>query len=305
MTTTRPTELGTTGFLDPAVLATIGNLELLARTVVDGFLHGLHKSGRLGLSMEFAEHRPYMPGDEIRRIDWRVFARTDRYYVKEYEAETHATVTVLLDISRSMAYGTGAITKLDYGRYLAACLAWFSNRQRDRSGLVLFDRDIVQHVPPSTRHLRTILHAIDHLQPGAAGEFLVPLRRVAERASRRGIMVLISDFYEDPKRVGEAVGLLRATGADVLAFHLLDPAELTFPFEGAATFEDLEQGERLPVVPEDQRKQYRQMMDDHLEALTREMRAAGADYSLCDVSRPLDFVLHEYLARRHQLRRTR
>ena len=302
---TRQPELGSTGFLDPAVLATIGSLELLARTVVDGFLHGLHRSGRLGLSMEFAQHRAYLPGDEIRRIDWRVFARTDRYYVKQYEAETHATVTILLDISKSMAYGTGALTKLDYGRYLAACLAWFSNRQRDRSGLVLFDRDVVQQVPPSTRQLQTILHMIDHLTPGEGGDLLLPLRRVAERAGRRGIMVLISDFYEDPKRVGEAVGLLRATGADVLAFHLLDPAELQFPFEGAATFEDLEHGERLPVVPEDQRKQYRQLLDDHLEALTTEMSAVGADYALCDVSRPLDFVLHEYLARRHQLRRTR
>lgn len=305
MTTARSTELGTTGFLDPAVLATIGSLELLARTVVDGFLHGLHRSNRLGLSMEFAEHRPYMPGDEIRRIDWRVYARTDRFYVKEYEAETQATVTLLLDVSRSMAYGTGRVTKLDYGRYLAASLAWFSGRQRDKAGLVLFDTTIVDYVPPSTRHLRTILHAIDRLQPGQVGDLLGPLRQVAERAGRRGLMVVISDFYDEPARVGEAVKLLRATGADVMALHLLDPAELTFPFEDAATFEDLEHGETLPVVPEDQRARYRALLQDHLDRLEQEMNAAGVDYLLVDVSRPLDFVLYQYLARRHQLRRVR
>jgi uncharacterized protein (DUF58 family) len=298
-------DLSGTSFLDPAVLATIGSLELLARTVVDGFLHGLHRSARLGLSMEFAEHRPYMPGDEIRRIDWRVYARTDRFYVKEYEAETHATVTLLLDISPSMAYGTGAVTKLDYGRYLAACLAWFSARQRDRIGLVLFDREIVDYVPPSTRHLQSVLHAIEALNPGRPGDLGPPLRRVAEQARRRGIMVLISDFYEDPDRVGEAVELLRATGADVMAFHLLDPAELEFPFEGAATFQDLEQGERLPVVPEDQRSRYQDLMKEHLAALTARMASTGVDYSVCDVSRPLDFVLYEYLARRQFLRSPR
>ncbi len=305
MTTRARDDLSGTSFLDPTVLATIGNLELLARTVVDGFLHGLHRSARLGLSMEFAEHRPYMPGDEIRRIDWRVYARTDRFYVKEYEAETHATVTLLLDISPSMAYGTGALTKLDYGRFLTACLAWFSARQRDRIGLVLFDREIVKYVPPSTRHLQSVLHTIETLTPGRPGDLGPPLQRVAEQARRRGIMVLISDFYEDPERVGEALELLRATGADVMAFHLLDPAEIEFPFEGAATFQDLEHGERLPVVPEDQRTRYQDLMRAHIAGLTTRMASTGVDYSVCDVSKPLDYVLYEYLARRQFLRSPR
>jgi uncharacterized protein (DUF58 family) len=301
----RTLDLPATSFLDPRVLASIGNLELLARTVVDGFLHGLHRSARLGLSMEFAEHRPYMPGDDIRRIDWRVFARTDRFYVKEFEAETHATVTLLLDISASMAFGTGPLTKLDYGRFLAASLAWFSAKQRDRIGLVLFDHDVVTRIPPSTRHLQQVLHAIDRLRPGGRGELATPFRRVAEQARRRGIMVVISDFYEEPDRVRDAIALLRATGADVLAFHLLDPAELELPYAAAAVFEDLESGDRLPVVPEDQRARYRALLRGHLEELGQRMASSRVDYAVCDTSKPLDFVLYEYLARRQELRRTR
>jgi uncharacterized protein (DUF58 family) len=298
-------EPATARFLDPRVLATLGDLELLARTVVDGFLHGLHRSSRLGLSMEFAEHRPYLPGDDIRRIDWRVFARTDRFYLKTYEAETNASVLLLLDVSPSMSYSSGGLTKLDYGRYLAACLAWFSAHQRDRIGLVLFDGAIREWVPPSTRHLQAVLHAIDHLQPGTAGRLAAPLAEVAERLGRRGVAVLISDFYEEPDRVREAVSLLRATGTDVLAFHLLDPAEVSFPFEAASTFEDLESGERLPVVPEDLRARYRDLVREHLEALGQTMAAARVDYAVIETSRPLDFALYEYLARRQELRRVR
>lgn len=292
-------------FLDPAVLATIGNLELLARTVVDGFLLGLHRSARLGLSMEFAEHRPYMPGDDIRRIDWRLYGRTDRYYLKTYEAETNANVTILLDVSASMTYRSGGVSKLDYGRYLAACLAWFSARQRDRIGLVLFDGDIVEWIPPSTRHLQVVLQAIERLRPGTGGGLAAPLARVAERLGRSGIVVLISDFYEEPERVRDAVGMLRATGADVLAFHLLDPAELTFPFEAAASFEDLESGDRLPVVPEELRARYRELVQGHLERLGHDLTASRVDYAVCDTAQPLDFALYTYLARRRELSRTR
>ena len=292
-------------FLDPAVLATIGNLELLARTVVDGFLHGLHRSSRLGLSMEFAEHRPYMPGDDIRRVDWRLYGRTDRYYLKTYEAETNARVTILLDVSRSMTYRSGTVSKLDYGRFLAACLAWFSGRQRDRIGLVLFDGEVREWIPPSTRHLRMVLHAIDRLTPGGGGGVARPLAQVAERLGRRGLVVIISDFYDEPDRIRDALGLVRATGADVLAFHLLDPAELEFPFDSAAAFEDLETGDRLPVVPEDLRVRYRELIREHAGRLERDFGASCVDYALCDTSRPLDYALYTYLARRQELRRVR
>lgn len=306
MTSSAREPIGATRFLDPKVLAAIGNLELLARTVVDGFLHGLHRSARLGLSLEFAQHRQYMPGDDIRKIDWRVYGRTDRYYVKEYEAETNATVTLLLDVSASMAYASGGgVSKLDYGRFLAASLAWFSARQRDRIGLVTFADDIAEWIPPSTRHLQAILHRLDRLDPGGRGSLAAPLSRVAERLTRRGIVVLISDFYEEPDRVRDAVGLLRAGGSDVLAFHLLDPAELSFPFEAAATFEDLESGDRVPVVPEDLRDRYRDLVRGHLAALSGQMAASRVDYEMVDTTQPLDFALHAYLARRHELRRTR
>jgi len=298
-------EIPGTGFLDPKVLATVGNLELLARTVVDGFLHGLHRSTRLGLSMEFAEHRPYMPGDDIRRIDWRVFARTDRFHVKEYEAETNAAVSLLLDISPSMAWGSGPVTKLDYGRFLAASLAWFSARQRDRIGLATFDADLVETIPASGRHLRPVLHAIDRIRPGRQGAIRGPLRRFAEQAPRRGVVVIISDLYEDPAAVSDAIGLLRATGSDVLVFHLLDSAELQFPFDLAATFEDLETGDRLPVVPEDVRDRYRAQLEGHLAALRQVMASARADYTMLDTSRPLDFALREYLTRRQERTRIR
>jgi len=294
-----------TRFLDPKVLAAIGSLDLLARTVVDGFLHGLHRSARLGLSLEFAQHRQYMPGDDIRKIDWRVYGRTDRYYVKEYEAETNATVTLLLDVSASMSYTSGGVSKLDYGRFLAASLAWFSARQRDRIGLVLFADDIVDWVPPSTRHLQTILHRLDKVPPSGRGSLSGPITRIAERLTRRGIVVLISDFYEEPDKVRDAVGMLRAGGSDVLAFHLLDPAELKFPFEAAATFEDLESGDKVPVVPEDLRERYRDLVRGHLAALSGHMAATRVDYEMLDTTEPLDFALHAYLARRHELRRTR
>ena len=298
-------QLPATSFLDPRVLAAIGSLELLARTVVDGFLHGVHRSSRLGLSMEFAQHRQYMPGDDIRKVDWRVYGRTDRFYLKEYEAETNASVSILLDISPSMSYTSGGVSKLDYGRFLAASLAWFSARQRDRVGLMLFDQGIVELVPPSTRHLQTILHVLDRMKPGGRGNLVTALTRVAERLRRRGIVVLISDFYEEPDKVRDAVALLRAGGSDVLAFHLLDPAELKFPFEAAATFEDLESGDRVPIVPDDLRERYHELIRLHLETLSRNMAATRVDYDVVDTSKPLDFALHTYLARRHELRRTR
>ena len=156
-------------FLDPAVLARIDNLELLARTVVDGFVAGLHRSPYLGLSLDFAEHRAYMPGDDIRNIDWRLFARTDRHYVKQYEAETNASFSVLLDISGSMSYGSGDLTKLDYARFVAACLTYFSRQQRDRVGLVTFDDDVVDYVPSSVRNLDLVLHTLDRGRGDPAG----------------------------------------------------------------------------------------------------------------------------------------
>ena len=292
-------------FLDPKVLGKIGNLELLARTVVEGFITGLHRSPYLGRSVDFAEHRAYMPGDDIRRIDWRLFARNDRFYVKEFEADTNTSFTTILDISRSMNFASGGISKLDYARYLAACLAYFSNKQRDRVGLVTFDEDIVDFVPPSAKHLDVVLHVIDRLQPGRRGVLGPPLAKVAKAIRRRGIMVVISDFYEEPEAVLDALKVLRYKGNDLIVFHILDPAEIQFPFEDAANYRDLETDEAIPVIPEYLREQYRKMVAEHIETLSRLLGDNRIDYALFDTSTPLDFALFNYLSNRQRLSRVR
>jgi len=293
---------GTPGaqFLDPGVLARIDNLDLLARTVVDGFLNGLHRSPYLGLSMDFAEHRSYMPGDDIRMIDWKLWARTDRHYVKQYEAETNADFVVLLDVSRSMHYGSHEVTKLDYGRFLSACLSYFSRRQRDRVGLVTFDDDIVDYIPPSARHLDRVLHSLDRAGrtegPGRAGAIEKPVLKAAEALRRRSVIALVSDLYEEPEAIASLVRTLAARGHDMVVFHLLDPAELTFPFEEATNFEDLETGERLPAVPKKLREGYEKLLREHVEKLRDGLSGhAVVDYELLDTSDPLDHALHRYL----------
>lgn len=292
-------------FLDPGVLARIGSLELLARSVVDGFLTGLHRSPYLGFSTDFAEHRAYMPGDDVRRIDWRLFARTDRHYIKLFEAETNANLTVLLDVSSSMNYGSHDVTKLDYARFLAACLGYMSNKQRDRVGMVTFDHEIVEYLPPSMRPIDTMLHLLDQVDPGRPGRLGPPLLRATELLGRKGIVVLLSDLYEEPDEVLAAVGPLRARGHDVIVFQVLDPMELEFSFEGASGFEDLETGEQIPVVPERLRTAYRRLMDEHLATVAKRFSDNRIDYALLDTSKPLDDALFRYLLARERMRTTR
>ncbi len=292
-------------FLDPLVLARIDNLDLLARTVVDGFLHGLHKSPYMGLSMEFAEHRPYMAGDDIRKIDWRLFARTDRHYVKQYEAETNANFSMLLDVSKSMSYGSGSITKLDYARFLAAALGYFSQRQRDRVGLYTFDSEVVEHVRPSVRHLDQVLHALERARPGRPGALGPSLYTVASTFRRRGILVLISDFYESPDKIVEALRPLSGGKHDLIVFHVLDPHEIDFPFTTPSTFEDMETGEQFPVVPEKLRDRYREAMQEHIREVERRVVGQGAEYTLLNTSQPLDHALFRYLLARQKARGAR
>ena len=305
MAAPRPRAGSGTQFLDPAVLGRIGNLQLLAKTVVDGFLTGLHRSPYLGFSIDFAEHRAYMPGDDIRRIDWKLFARTDRHYIKLFEADTNANFVVLLDVSKSMSYGSHSLTKLDYARYLAACLTFFSSQQRDRVGLVTFDSEIVEWVRPSMKHLDTVLHVLDRAIAGRRGSLEAPLLQVTELLGRKGILVLISDFYEDPDKVIAAVGPLRARGHDVIVFHVMDPAELEFPFEEPSGFEDLETGEQIPVIPAKLRADYKKVVAAHLEALRQRLTGNRIDYTLLDTSKPLDLALFQYLLARERLSKTR
>ena len=291
-------------FIDPAVLAKIGNLEFVARTVVDGVINGSHRSPYFGASVDFAEHRGYVPGDDIRRVDWRVFARTDKYYIKEFEADSNSNFSVLLDVSKSMAFGS-RITKLDYAKTLAACLTYLVSKQRDRVGLVTFDEDIVDHVPPSAKHVDVVLHALDRVQAKRPGRLGPPLRKLAEHFGRRGIVVIISDLYEEPEEILDAVSLIRFRGNDVILFHVLDNAEIDFTFDDASSFEDLESGEQLPVVPDALREQYRAMIREHIAALTSKSAAQRVDYNLLNTSLPLDYALFNYMAIRDRLSRTR
>ncbi len=288
--------------MDPATLSRIGNLELVARWVVEGFIAGLHRSPHLGVSTDFAEHRPYAPGDDIRHVDWRVYARTERTYLKTYEAETNSNFTVLLDVSASMGFAHGGISKLAYAKLLAATLAWFSRRQRDRVGLVTFSDDVREIVPPAARHLPNILHALERATAAGGGSLRLPLAKVAQLQPRRGIFVLISDLYEPVADVSRALAPLTGAGHDVIVIQLLDAAERTFPFDDATTFRDLESGERLPVSPGKVRQRYVAAMEAHVTSMRARLSGARVDYTLVDTSQPLDRVLFDYLLRREFLR---
>ena len=257
--------------------------------------------------MDFAEHRAYMPGDDIRRIDWRLFGRADRFYLKEFEADTNTNFSVVLDISRSMSFGgqDGGLSKLDYARYLAACLTYFSHRQRDRVGFATFDEDIVDYVPPSAKHLPIVLHAIDRIRPGQRGALEPPLRKIAEATRRRSILVLVSDLYDEPQRVLQAVNALRGKGNDLIVMHVLDPAEVDFPFDAAANFQDLESGTALPIVPAYLRDQYRQLVAEHIASLSRLLGEHRIDYATFYTAQPLDHALFGYLATRQRASRVR
>lgn len=282
-------------FLDPALLAKISDLALLARTVVDGFMHGQHRSLRKGSSLDFAEHRAYQPGDDLRRIDWRVYGRTERFYIKEYDADTNAGVMFALDSSGSMDFGSGSVSKFVYGRMLAASLAWLSASQGDRIGLALFTDKLDRVIPPSVRHLQRMLHTLATIAPGGQSRLVHSIERVGLLTSRAGITVLISDCYDQPDAIGRAVDMLRMRGHDVIVFHIVDPAELDLPGDGDTTFEDMESGMLLPLKPAELRVRYQKLMRDHHEALQARLVAAGADYIRLVTSEPLDRALHEYL----------
>jgi uncharacterized protein (DUF58 family) len=318
MTSLQPT--APTRLIDPAVLARIGDLELVARVVVEGVINGLHRSPHLGSSMDFAEHRAYMPGDDIRRIDWKLFARSDRHYVKEFEADTNANFTVLLDVSPSMHYGGsseggGTLSKLDYARYLAACLAYLSNSQRDRVGMVTFDDEIREFIPPSAKHLNVVLHTLDRLggaprptsvagsAPRTPTALAVLTRRIGESFRRRSMVLLISDFYEEPRAVLDALSYLRGKGNDLMVFHVLDRRELEFPFTDSANFVDLETGERMPVIPDYLRTQYRDLVAEHIATLGRVLGENRIDYALFETSKPLDDAVFKYLSGREHFRK--
>jgi len=282
-------------FIDPKILGQIGDLSLLARAAVDGFLHGMHRSSRAGLSLDFAEHRPYQPGDDLRRIDWRVYGRTDRFYLKTYEADTNSDVVFALDASASMDYGSDGVTKFDYARFLVASLAWLAQRQGDRIGLVTLSGDVVDVVPPSTRHLNLILHTLGRVKAKGPGRIPLTLEKVAQLRSRTGIVVLVSDCYEDPAVLRRALGGMRSRGNDVVVFHVIDRAERDLPWSAPGNFEDSETGARMPLRPDDLRKQYQEIFRGHRAELLRECGRENIDYSAIETDQPLDAALRTFL----------
>jgi len=292
-------------FVDPKILGRIHNLELLARTVVNGLINGLHRAPYFGASVDFAEHRGYVSGDDIRRVDWKLYARTDRYYVKQFEADTNSNFSVLLDVSRSMGFASQGVSKLEYASYLSACLAYLSHRQRDRVGIVTFDEDVVAYVPPSAKHFNVLLHTLDRSRAEKQGRILGPLNKIAEHFKRKSIVAIISDFYESPDDVIEALKPYKTLGNDLVVFHVLDPAEITFPYTEASRFEDLETREEVPVIPESFAEQYRQLIQEHIEALRSKCSDWQIDYVLLDTSKPLDDALFTYLGMRERLARRR
>lgn len=289
-------------FLDPTIIARMGSMELRARTIVEGFLIGLHRSPYKGFSVEFSEYRQYMPGDDLSLIDWKVYARSDRYYVKKFEEETNLECHLMIDVSGSMGYGSTGVTKLEYASYLTASLAYLMHRQHDAVGLMAFSDHVLNHLPVSARpeHLRRLLLTLDRLEPHGGSDLARPLNRLADTLSRRGMVVVISDLFDDPAAIVKGLRHLRFRGTDVLVFHVLDPAELTFPFDRATRFEDLETGDEVMVVPSVVRESYLKEIRGLVAFYERELRLAGIDYCLVDTSRALDFALLSYLSARAQ-----
>ena len=292
-------------FVDPKILSRISSLELMARTVVEGFINGLHRAPYFGASIDFAEHRGYVAGDDIRRVDWRLFARTDRFYVKQYEADTNTNLSILFDVSKSMSFSSRGIPKIEYASFVAACLGYLAQRQRDRVGIVTFDSDIVTHVPSSAKHFNVVLHTLDRAKAERPGNLTAPLNKMAEHFKRRGILVLISDFYEEPDAVLEAIKPLKFLGNDLIVFHVLDPQEINFDYDEASAFEDLESRDQIPVVPQSLAQEYRQLIRAHIDALTAKFSEHRIDYTLLNTAEPLDRALFSYLSSRERLMRVR
>ncbi len=290
-------------FLDPTVLASISSLDLLARTVVDGFVAGLHRSPDFGFSQEFAEYRAYNPGDDLRHIDWNLYARTERMYLKRYRGETNSQLTVLLDASNSMQYTSGPPSKMDYARFIAAALFYLAIRnQRDAAGLIVFDDEVREYVRPSTRQgqLARLFAGLEAAEPRARTDFGKPLRRFQELLDRRGIAIVISDFYQDPEAIVSTIEPLRFHGNEVVLFHILDPQELRPVLKGPSLLVDLETEQTIEVIPEYTKTTYREKITAHIEQLRSRTRAAGMDYELLVTDQPLDEALRRYLTLRQR-----
>jgi len=292
------------GLLDPKVLAGLANLDLIARAVVEGVLGGLHRSPLFGFSQEFAEYRPYTEGDDVRFIDWNVFARTERTVIKRFLGETNTHLTILLDASASMGYHSGGTPKFRYAQMLAASLAYIAARQHDAVGLIVFSEQVLEHRPPSARsgHVHGVLHAIDAAKPALRTNLASPFERFRAHAGRRGMVAVISDFYCEPKAMLESVRPLAFQGQDVVLLQVLDPHELAPQFNESTVLEDMETGEAIEVSPDFVQVEYPRRVQAHVRALAEAAASAGADHVLLDTSVSLEQPLRRYLAFRERRR---
>jgi uncharacterized protein (DUF58 family) len=291
-------------YLEPQALARVKNLSVVARGVVEGFISGLHSSPYKGFSVEFAEHREYSSGDDPRHLDYRMLARTDRLYIKQYEEETNMRVQVLLDTSGSMGYShQGKLTKLEYGSYLTAVLAYLMTRQQDSVGLTTFDTQVRLDMPAraSPRHFHEMMRQLEAIRPGQPTDVAETLHRLANRFKRRCLIVLVSDLYDDPEDVVRALHHFRHCRHEVILFHVFDKAEIEFPFRDVTAFEDMETGERIQVDPAYVRDTYREQVQQFIAGYRRTCADAQIDYVLTDTSVPYDFMLTQYLAKRNRL----
>tara|TARA_B110000003_G_scaffold146959_1_gene147955 strand:- start:1580 stop:2509 length:930 start_codon:yes stop_codon:yes gene_type:complete len=287
-------------YLDPELLQKLGDLELIAREVVEGLRAGSHRSPLKGFSTEFAHHRQYAPGDAIRDLDWRVYGRTERYYTKLYEAETNFDCHLLMDASSSMTYGSGKVSKLEYSKYLAAALSYLILNQRDSVGLSVFDSEMRAHLPP--RSAMSIILQIEkilkEITPTPKTSIAKQLNDIALQIKRRSFVILISDLFSDVGDIMRGLQRLRYGGHNVIVFHTLDPHELKFPFKGTWQFDGLEGEEELITQPERIREDYLTNLNAYLGQLQSGCIGSGVDYILVETSRPLDSLLSEFLETR-------
>ena len=288
-------------YLIPSVLASISGLDLVAKTVVDGFVAGLHRSPDFGFSQEFAEYRAYSAGDDLRHIDWNVYARTERLYLRRFRGETNTWLTILLDASNSMQFGSHGVNKMDYARYLAASIFYLAlHGQRDAAGLLTFDDEIRNYIRPSTRQgqLHRLMAGLEQAEARARTDFEKPLRYAQEFLKRRGMVLIVSDFWESPESIIRTIQPLRFRGNEVVLFHVLDPKDVRPNLNGPAILVDMETNQKLEVTPDYAKKEYREKIQAHLADLRDRARAAGLGYCLLMTDRPLDAALREYLTLR-------
>ncbi len=292
-------------YLHPDVVAKLGSMELRARLVVEGFITGLHKSPFHGFSAEFSEHRQYRAGDDLKHIDWKIFGRSDRYYVKQYEDETNLRCLIAVDQSASMGYASeGHISKFQYASYLAAALSYLVLQQRDAAGLATYSTDVEAYLPPRSKrsYVQELIKTLDAATPHDTTGTATALHKLAERLTRRGLVVVISDLFDDPEQILQALRHFRHNRHDVLVMQVLDPREVDFSFSSAAVFKDMETGEELTTQPLHLRTAYRGAMEEFCTQLKRGCHAQNIDYVRITTDRPFDMALREYIVKRQRVK---